>query len=78
MRAVYSLFLYSCTQHGVVGGGLYASFYINSREYLLVLLHWFPLNVMVLKSEVLVLCFYLNSLIKILICGVKDMKFHFK
>nr|YP_009971755.1 NADH dehydrogenase subunit 4 [Cucujus mniszechi]QNG56465.1 NADH dehydrogenase subunit 4 [Cucujus mniszechi] len=55
--AVYSLFLYSYSQHGSVYSGSF-SFYMGvSREYLLLFLHLFPLNLLVLKSEYLVICF---------------------
>nr|UXP34518.1 NADH dehydrogenase subunit 4 [Monolepta hieroglyphica] len=52
--AVYSLFLYSYTQHGNFYAGIFAFFYIYKREFLLLLLHWFPLNVLFLKMEFLV------------------------
>nr|YP_010354122.1 NADH dehydrogenase subunit 4 [Gunda ochracea]UOG84769.1 NADH dehydrogenase subunit 4 [Gunda ochracea] len=49
--AGYSLYLYSYIQHGKYFQGLY-SFYMGlSREYLLLFLHWFPLNVLILKSN---------------------------
>nr|QLA74165.1 NADH dehydrogenase subunit 4 [Leptomias sp. DX-2020] len=51
--AVYSLFLYSYTQHGKVNSGLFSSYQVSYREYLLLFLHWFPLNLLVLKSEFL-------------------------
>lgn len=77
-RAAYSLYLFSYSQHG----GLYTlnlSFSINYvREYLLLLFHWFPLNILILKSDYFSLWLYLNSLIKILVCGTKDIKFYFK
>nr|ARH54021.1 NADH dehydrogenase subunit 4 [Stricticollis tobias] len=51
--AVYSLYLYSFNQHGKFYSGLY-SFYSGSvREYLLLMLHWLPLNLLVLKGDVL-------------------------
>lgn len=78
LRAVYSLFLYSFTQHGGGFRGNYAFYPVVYREYLLLFLHWFPLNFIVLKLDLLSLWVYLNSLIKILICGVKDMRIHFK
>lgn len=63
-RAVYSLYLYSYRQHGKIYSGLY-SFSIGSvREFLLLILHWLPLNLLILKREYLVLWIYLNSLIK--------------
>nr|QXT45651.1 NADH dehydrogenase subunit 4 [Idaea simplicior] len=49
--AGYSLYLYSYTQHGKLYYGIY-SFYMGvSREYLLLFLHWFPLNMFILKIE---------------------------
>nr|YP_010177778.1 NADH dehydrogenase subunit 4 [Ripeacma umbellata]QST15497.1 NADH dehydrogenase subunit 4 [Ripeacma umbellata] len=49
--AGYSLYLYSYTQHGKNFEGIY-SFYMGvSREYLLLMLHWLPLNFMVFKVD---------------------------
>nr|YP_009184029.1 NADH dehydrogenase subunit 4 [Pyrinioides aurea]ALN96958.1 NADH dehydrogenase subunit 4 [Pyrinioides aurea] len=49
--AGYSLYLYSYTQHGKYYGGIY-SFYMGvSREYLILMLHWLPLNILVLKID---------------------------
>nr|ANG08430.1 NADH dehydrogenase subunit 4 [Hycleus chodschenticus] len=53
--AAYSLYLYSFTQHGKVYSGLFSFSAGNSREYLLLLLHWLPLNVLVLKGELMCL-----------------------
>lgn len=50
-RAAYSLYLYSYSQHGKIFGGLYSFFNSNVREHLLLLLHWLPLNILVLKAE---------------------------
>nr|QXG82667.1 NADH dehydrogenase subunit 4 [Curculionidae sp. BMNH 1042554] len=55
MSACYSLFLYSFTQHGVNNSGLYSFYQVNYREYLLLFMHWLPLNFVILKSELLVL-----------------------
>nr|ALO76771.1 NADH deshydrogenase subunit 4 [Sciobius sp. SCI01] len=55
LSATYSLFLYSYTQHGSVNSGMYAVYQISYREFLLLFLHWFPLNFLILKSEYLVL-----------------------
>nr|ALO77548.1 NADH deshydrogenase subunit 4 [Myodermum sp. MYO01] len=54
LSAAYSLYLYSYSQHGVMYSGLYSCMNGNVREYLLLVLHWFPLNVLILKSEYLV------------------------
>nr|YP_010309751.1 NADH dehydrogenase subunit 4 [Gnathium nitidum]UMR54868.1 NADH dehydrogenase subunit 4 [Gnathium nitidum] len=51
--AAYSLYLYAFSQHGKVYSGM---FNFNSgfmREYLLLLLHWLPLNVLILKGELM-------------------------
>nr|YP_009743922.1 NADH dehydrogenase subunit 4 [Protambulyx astygonus]QIE12686.1 NADH dehydrogenase subunit 4 [Protambulyx astygonus] len=51
--AGYSLYLYSYTQHGKFYYGLYSFYSGVSREYLLLMLHWLPLNLMILKIEYL-------------------------
>nr|YP_010834389.1 NADH dehydrogenase subunit 4 [Luperomorpha xanthodera]WFQ81658.1 NADH dehydrogenase subunit 4 [Luperomorpha xanthodera] len=53
--AVYSLFLYSYTQHGMFYSGLYSFYSGLSREYLLLFLHWMPLNIIFLKLEMILL-----------------------
>ena len=50
-RAAYTLYLYSYTQHGKFYSGVYSFRIGYNREYLLLFLHWFPLNLLVLKSE---------------------------
>nr|APX39334.1 NADH dehydrogenase subunit 4 [Longitarsus pratensis] len=52
--AVYSLFLYSYSQHGVFYSGLFSFLNGLNREYLVLILHWFPLNIMFLKSELFI------------------------
>nr|YP_010837559.1 NADH dehydrogenase subunit 4 [Pycnarmon cribrata]WGC93524.1 NADH dehydrogenase subunit 4 [Pycnarmon cribrata] len=55
--AGYSLYLYSYTQHGKYYSGIY-SFYMGlSREYLLLMLHWLPLNILVLKIDYVMIWF---------------------
>nr|YP_009743857.1 NADH dehydrogenase subunit 4 [Barbourion lemaii]QIE12608.1 NADH dehydrogenase subunit 4 [Barbourion lemaii] len=51
--AGYSLYLYSYTQHGKFYQGLYSFYGGVSREYLLLMLHWLPLNMLILKVEYL-------------------------
>nr|YP_010397352.1 NADH dehydrogenase subunit 4 [Glycyphana fulvistemma]UQJ77459.1 NADH dehydrogenase subunit 4 [Glycyphana fulvistemma] len=53
--AAYSLYLYSYSQHGMLYSGMYSYWNGTVREYLLLLLHWLPLNVLILKSEYLTL-----------------------
>jgi len=53
-RAAYTLYLYSYSQQGRIYSGLY-SFSVNYvREYLVLILHWLPLNILILKSD---MCF---------------------
>ena len=49
--AAYTLYLYSYSQHGKLFNSLF--FYSNgyNREFLLLFLHWFPLNLLILKSD---------------------------
>nr|AML26786.1 NADH dehydrogenase subunit 4 [Scarabaeidae sp. BMNH 1274753] len=53
--AAYSLYLYSYTQHGKIYSGMYSFYSGFVREYLLLFLHWFPLNMLILKSEYFIL-----------------------
>nr|YP_010538754.1 NADH dehydrogenase subunit 4 [Pristolycus diversecostatus]UYE92365.1 NADH dehydrogenase subunit 4 [Pristolycus diversecostatus] len=50
--AAYSLFLYSHSQHGVIYQGLYSFSLGNIREYLLLFLHWVPLNLVFLCGDI--------------------------
>nr|YP_010564749.1 NADH dehydrogenase subunit 4 [Volucella liupanshanensis]UZA61152.1 NADH dehydrogenase subunit 4 [Volucella liupanshanensis] len=49
--AAYTLYLYAYSQCGKVYSGIYSFSMGLNREYLLLFLHWFPLNLLVLKSE---------------------------
>nr|BAJ24512.1 NADH dehydrogenase subunit 4 [Phraortes sp. Miyako Island] len=51
--AVYSLYMYSYTQHGVGFSGCYSYSSCYLREYLLLLLHWFPLNILIFMSSMI-------------------------
>nr|ARH53878.1 NADH dehydrogenase subunit 4 [Heterocerus parallelus] len=51
--AAYSLYLYSYTQHGEVSLNLYSFSSGNIREYLLIIHHWLPLNLLFMKGELL-------------------------
>nr|ALO76663.1 NADH deshydrogenase subunit 4 [Ceratocanthus sp. CER01] len=53
--AAYSLYLFSYSQHGKFYSGLYSFSVGFMREYLLLFLHWFPLNLLILKGEFFVL-----------------------
>nr|YP_003345042.1 NADH dehydrogenase subunit 4 [Telchinia issoria]ACT83178.1 NADH dehydrogenase subunit 4 [Telchinia issoria] len=49
--AGYSLYLYSYTQHGKYNLSIYSFISGVSREYLMLMLHWLPLNILVLKID---------------------------
>nr|YP_010329884.1 NADH dehydrogenase subunit 4 [Artena dotata]UNP54640.1 NADH dehydrogenase subunit 4 [Artena dotata] len=49
--AGYSLYLYSYIQHGKYYSGIYSYYTGVSREYLMLMLHWLPLNLMVIKID---------------------------
>nr|YP_010701673.1 NADH dehydrogenase subunit 4 [Scaeva affinis]WCJ53234.1 NADH dehydrogenase subunit 4 [Scaeva affinis] len=53
--AAYTLYLYAYSQHGKLYSGIYSFSMGFVREYLLLFLHWFPLNLLILKSEMSVL-----------------------
>jgi NADH-ubiquinone oxidoreductase chain 4 len=49
-RAAYTLYLFSYRQHGVLYSGVYSCSLGHSREFLLLFLHWFPLNLLIMSS----------------------------
>nr|YP_010166720.1 NADH dehydrogenase subunit 4 [Oreodytes davisii]QRV62824.1 NADH dehydrogenase subunit 4 [Oreodytes davisii] len=53
--AVYTLYLYSYSQHGKIYSGKYSCSSGYIREYLLLFLHWFPLNLLIMKSSLFML-----------------------
>nr|UYG49125.1 NADH dehydrogenase subunit 4 [Abscondita chinensis] len=52
--AAYSLFLYSHSQHGILYQGLYSFSLDKIREYLLLFLHWVPLNLVFICSDIFI------------------------
>ena len=52
--ATYTLYLYSYSQRGVTYSGLYSCSLGYLREFLLLFLHCFPLNLVILKVDVAV------------------------
>nr|UEN67849.1 NADH dehydrogenase subunit 4 [Pyrocoelia analis] len=50
----YSLYLYSQTQHGEINQGLFSFSLGNIREYLLLILHWVPLNLIFLLGDLFI------------------------
>nr|QIJ99787.1 NADH dehydrogenase subunit 4 [Mantis religiosa] len=55
--AAYTLYLYSYSQHGIYYSAMYSSVSGYCREYLLLMLHWLPLNFLILKSEYILIWF---------------------
>nr|ALO77607.1 NADH deshydrogenase subunit 4 [Hemipeplus sp. HEM01] len=53
--AVYSLYLYSFSQHGSIYMGVFSGYTVSVREYLILILHWLPLNLLILKGELMLL-----------------------
>nr|AWV84558.1 NADH dehydrogenase subunit 4 [Anopheles funestus]AWV84571.1 NADH dehydrogenase subunit 4 [Anopheles funestus]AWV84883.1 NADH dehydrogenase subunit 4 [Anopheles funestus] len=49
--AAYSLYLFAYSQHGKVYSGIYFFSGGSLREFLLLMLHWLPLNLLILKSS---------------------------
>nr|UGS79843.1 NADH dehydrogenase subunit 4 [Parantica sita]USN94467.1 NADH dehydrogenase subunit 4 [Parantica sita] len=55
--AGYSLYLFSYTQHGEYNLGIYSFYSGVSREYLMLCLHWLPLNLLILKIDYIMIWF---------------------
>nr|ALO77491.1 NADH deshydrogenase subunit 4 [Platydema sp. PLA01] len=53
--AVYSLYLYSFSQHGWIYSGMHSFSSSNAREYLLLILHWLPLNLLFISGDLFAL-----------------------
>nr|UFZ13742.1 NADH dehydrogenase subunit 4 [Protosialis americana] len=53
--ASYTLYLYSYSQHGMMYSGMYSSTNGYLREFILLMLHWIPLNFLIIKSELFML-----------------------
>jgi NADH-ubiquinone oxidoreductase chain 4 len=50
-RAAYTLYLYSFSQHGKLFSAIFSFSSAYIREYVVLFLHWFPLNLLIIKSE---------------------------
>nr|YP_009171534.1 NADH dehydrogenase subunit 4 [Comicus campestris]AJW76389.1 NADH dehydrogenase subunit 4 [Comicus campestris] len=53
--AAYTLYMYSYSQHGKIYSGLYSCSMGFTREYISLMLHWLPLNFLIMKSDICVL-----------------------
>uniref|UniRef100_P33511 NADH-ubiquinone oxidoreductase chain 4 n=1 Tax=Anopheles quadrimaculatus TaxID=7166 RepID=NU4M_ANOQU len=56
--AAYSLYLFAYSQHGKIFSGVYFFSVGTTREFLLLMLHWLPLNMLILKSGFCMLWLY--------------------
>nr|YP_010046616.1 NADH dehydrogenase subunit 4 [Culex orbostiensis]QPJ78521.1 NADH dehydrogenase subunit 4 [Culex orbostiensis] len=53
--AAYTLYLFAYSQHGKIYSGTYFFSSGVNREYLLLMLHWLPLNLLIMKSNLCML-----------------------
>nr|YP_010350431.1 NADH dehydrogenase subunit 4 [Chagasia sp. 1 SJ-2020]UOK09912.1 NADH dehydrogenase subunit 4 [Chagasia sp. 1 SJ-2020] len=49
--ASYTLYLFAYSQHGKIYSGIQFFSVSKTREFLLLMLHWLPLNILILKSD---------------------------
>nr|QUB02916.1 NADH dehydrogenase subunit 4 [Polypedilum unifascium] len=52
--AAYTLYLYSFSQHGKFNMSNFSFSFALNREYLILALHWLPINLLILKSDLMV------------------------
>nr|AWV83466.1 NADH dehydrogenase subunit 4 [Kikihia ochrina] len=53
LSACYSLYMFSYTQHGVFFSSLFSFNSGSVREFFLIMMHWIPLNLIILKLNIL-------------------------
>nr|UQJ75126.1 NADH dehydrogenase subunit 4 [Calcaritermes cf. nigriceps] len=53
--AAYTLYMFSYSQHGLYYSGVYCCSLGYNREFLLLFLHWLPLNFFILSSDVVMI-----------------------
>nr|URX54144.1 NADH dehydrogenase subunit 4 [Glyptotermes sp. 15 AB-2022a]URX54157.1 NADH dehydrogenase subunit 4 [Glyptotermes sp. 15 AB-2022a]URX54196.1 NADH dehydrogenase subunit 4 [Glyptotermes sp. 15 AB-2022a] len=53
--AAYTLYLFSYSQHGLYYSGVYCCSLGYTREFLLLFLHWFPLNLFIMSGDIIML-----------------------
>lgn len=73
LGAVFTLFIFSYSQHGILYNRIISRGLRGFREFHLLIIHIIPLNFLILNTSLfLEINIYLNSLLKILICGFED------
>lgn len=75
MRCCYSIYIYSYINHGSLYRGRSCLSLATFREYSLIGFHLFPLNIIFIRIDFLLLWLYLSSLIRTIICGVISIIF---
>nr|ADZ47922.1 NADH dehydrogenase subunit 4 [Xenophyes cascus] len=55
LGGAYNLYLFSCTQHGCIYSGMKTFKMMTSCEFMLLILHWLPLNLMIFLLEMFLL-----------------------
>nr|ADD62152.1 NADH dehydrogenase subunit 4 [Takobia yixiani] len=55
MSAAFTLYLFSFTQHGMPNSSIYSFSAGAINEYTLLLLHWVPINLMIVKAEIFIM-----------------------
>nr|YP_010148416.1 NADH dehydrogenase subunit 4 [Analcellicampa danfengensis]QQV69255.1 NADH dehydrogenase subunit 4 [Analcellicampa danfengensis] len=53
--ASYTLYLYSYTQHGLLNFNIYSFTQGYLREFILLILHWIPLNLLIINNEMFIM-----------------------
>jgi NADH-ubiquinone oxidoreductase chain 4 len=69
LGAVFTIYMFSYSQHGKIFYTNFSYPLINFREAHTLILHIVPVNFLVLKSEYFLVSLCLGSLIKIQVCG---------
>jgi len=67
--AGYSIYLFSLVCHGKPVKS-FGFFDVKAREFLLLVMHWYPLNVFILRSDLVFSWLWKDSLLRIITCGV--------
>nr|QJW33622.1 NADH dehydrogenase subunit 4 [Eiconaxius sp. 1 QK-2020] len=52
--ATYTLYLYSTSQHGIYFSSLFSCCSGNIQEYMVLMLHWVPLNILIFKGTTMI------------------------
>lgn len=74
-RRAYSLYLFSYIQHGDIGYNFEIYYEGKVREFIVLILHIFPLILLLFNLSIFI---YLSSLNKTLICGIKNICIYLK